>query len=165
MATKIYCNYNLGLGFDRRNMSHDVRWTPRCSHVSKFNTRWYEDYNWFIGLFTQVLGSVNWQGKYLTTRLEKREIAWEFSQLSCSGQTRTRVAWELRSERLHESLHESWEARVCMRVFSTLMPRSNENKSCMRIDESWQARDCMRVFSTLMFQSSSQLSCSSESYG
>jgi hypothetical protein len=75
-------------------------------------------------------------------RVEKREFAWEFSQLSCPGQTRTRVAWELASESLHESflnshapvkweqeLHESWEARVCMRVFSTLVPRSNENKS------------------------------------
>jgi hypothetical protein len=30
-----------------------------------------------------------------------------------------------------------WELIVCMRVFSTLMPRSNENKSCMRIDKSW----------------------------
>jgi hypothetical protein len=58
--------------------------------------------------------------------------------------------WELRNESLHESflnshspvkreqeLHESWEARVFMRVFSTLMPRSNENKSYMRVDESW----------------------------
>jgi hypothetical protein len=93
-------------------------------------------------------------------RVEKREFAWEFSQLSWPGQTRTRVAWELRSESLHESflnshapvkreqeLHESWEARVCVRVFSTLMPRSNENKSCMRVDESWEARVCVRVFS------------------
>jgi hypothetical protein len=29
---------------------------------------------------------------------------------------------------------ESWEARVCMRVYLTLM--SNENESCMRVDES-----------------------------
>jgi hypothetical protein len=69
-------------------------------------------------------------------RVEKREFAWDFSQLSCPSQTRTRVAWELRSESLHEiflnsrgpvkreqELHESWEARVCVRVFSTLMPR------------------------------------------
>jgi hypothetical protein len=28
-------------------------------------------------------------------RVEKREFAWEFSQLSCPGQTRTRVTWEL----------------------------------------------------------------------
>jgi hypothetical protein len=118
------------------------------------------------------------------------EFACEFSQLSCPGQTRTRVAWELRSESLHESflnsralvkreqelyeswwelrsesLHQSflnshvpvkreqdcmrvdenWEARVCMRVFSTPMPQSNENKSCMRVDESWEARVCIGV--------------------
>ena len=36
---------------------------------------------------------------------------------------------------------ESWQAGVCMRVFSTLMSRSNENKSCMGVDESQQARD------------------------
>ena len=29
---------------------------------------------------------------------------------------------------------ESWQARVCMRVFSTLMSWSNESKSCMRVD-------------------------------
>jgi hypothetical protein len=81
-------------------------------------------------------------------RVEKREFAWGFSQLSCPGQARSRVTWELRSESLHESflnshgpvkreqeLHESWEARVCMRVFSTLMPRSNENKSCTRVEK------------------------------
>ena len=28
------------------------------------------------------------------------------------------------------------KAKVCMRVFSTLMPWSNKNKSCMRVDES-----------------------------
>ena len=27
--------------------------------------------------------------------VEKREFVWEFSQLSCRGQTRTRAAWEL----------------------------------------------------------------------
>ena len=60
----------------------------------------------------------------------------------------TRVAWELTSESLHESfinshvlvkreqeLHESWQARVCMRVSSTFMSWSNENKSCMRVDK------------------------------
>ena len=30
------------------------------------------------------------------------------------------------------------------------MSWSNENKSCMRVDKSWQARVCIRVFSTLM---------------
>ena len=81
-------------------------------------------------------------------RVEKREFTWEFSQLSLLDQTRTRVAWELTSESLHESflnfhclikreqeLHGSWEARVYMRVFSTFIAWSNENKSCMRVDK------------------------------
>ena len=46
--------------------------------------------------------------------------------------------WELRSESLHESFLNSY------------VRRSSENKSCMRVDESWQARVCTRVFSTLM---------------
>ena len=50
-------------------------------------------------------------------RVKKRKFAYEFSQLSCPGQTRMRV-------------DESWEARVCMRVFLTIMFWSNE-------DESW----------------------------
>ena len=28
-------------------------------------------------------------------RVDKREFVWQFSQLSCPGQTRTRVTWEL----------------------------------------------------------------------
>jgi hypothetical protein len=76
------------------------------------------------------------------------DFTWEFSQLSLLDQTRTRVAWELRSDSLRESflnfhclikreqeLHESWEARVYMRVFSTFIAWSNENKSCMRVDK------------------------------
>jgi hypothetical protein len=128
-------------------------------------------------------------------RVEKREFAWEFSQLSCPGQTktrvarelrseslhksflnseapvkRTRVAWELRSENLHESflnshapvkrkqeLHESWEARVCMRVFSTLIYAPVKRKQ--ELHESWEARVCTRVFSTLMPQSNENKSC------
>ena len=47
-----------------------------------------------------------------------------------------------------------------MRVFSTLMSRSNKNKSCMRVDESWEAwRVRMRVFSTLMPRSNENKSC------
>jgi hypothetical protein len=54
----------------------------------------------------------------------------------------------LTSQSLHESflnvhclikreqeLHESWQARVYMRVFSTFIPSSNENKSCMKVDK------------------------------
>ena len=51
-------------------------------------------------------------------RVEKWEFVWEFSQLSCPGQTRMKV-------------DESWEARVCMRVFLILMSWSNDE------DESW----------------------------
>ena len=78
----------------------------------------------------------------------EREFTWEISQHALLDQTRTRVAWELTSESLHESflnfhclikgeqeLHESWEARVYMRVFSTFIAWSNENKSCMRVDK------------------------------
>jgi hypothetical protein len=46
-----------------------------------------------------------------------------------------------------------------MKVFSTLMPQSNENKSCMRVDESWEVRVCMKVFLTLMSQSNENKSC------
>jgi hypothetical protein len=138
---------------------------------------------------------MSWSNKNKSCmRVEKREFTWEFSQLSCPGQTRTRVAWELTSESLHQSflnshalvkreqeLHESWEARVCIRVFSTLMPWSNENKSWwelrseswhqsflnshalikqeQELHESWEARVYIRVFSTLMSWSNKNKSC------
>ena len=94
-------------------------------------------------------------------RVEKREFAREFSQLWCAGQTRMRV-------------DESWEARVCTRVLSTLMRRSNEDdrrwelrseslhevlltlmrrSNEVRVDESWEVRVCTRVLSTLMRRS------------
>jgi chloride channel 2 len=63
-------------------------------------------------------------------------------------QTKTRTAWELTSENLRESflnfyclikreqeLHESWQARIYVRVFSTFIAWSNENKNCMRVDK------------------------------
>ena len=62
-------------------------------------------------------------------RVEKNEFAWEFSQLS-------RPLWN--ENKSYMRVDESWEARVCMRVFgSTLKSRSNENKNYMRVDESW----------------------------
>ena len=89
----------------------------------------------------------------------EREFTWEFHQLSLRDQTRTRVAWELTSESLHENfvnfhclikreqeLHESWQARVYMRISSTFIAWSNENKSCitcMRADKrefTWEFR-------------------------
>ena len=77
-------------------------------------------------------------------RVEKREFVWEFSHFSCPGQTRMDESlWELRSESLFESflishvlvkqgwmrVYKSWKARVCIRVFSTLMSWSNKDKS------------------------------------
>ena len=89
-------------------------------------------------------------------RVDKREFTWEFRQLSLLDQTRTRVAWGLTSESLHESfinfhclikreqeLHEGWQERVYMRVSSTFIAWSNENKSCMRVDKwefTWEFR-------------------------
>jgi hypothetical protein len=99
-------------------------------------------------------------------KVDKREFARDFSQLSCPDQTRTRVTWKLTRVDMREfacmrvfstlvswsnenksymRVDESWHARVCTRVFSTLMSRSNENKSYMRVDESWEARSCVRV--------------------
>ena len=69
----------------------------------------------FVWEFSQL--SCPGQTRIRINEVEKREFVWEFSQLSCPGQTRMRV-------------DESWEARVCMRVFSTIMSWSNE-------DESW----------------------------
>ena len=50
-------------------------------------------------------------------RVEKREFAWEFSQLSCPVET------------IEQELRESWHVKVCMRVFPILMFCPNENKS------------------------------------
>jgi hypothetical protein len=80
-------------------------------------------------------------------RVEKREFAFS-TLMPRSNENKSCI-----------ELHESWEARICMRVFSTLMPRSNENKSCMRVDESWEVRVCMRVFSTLVPRSNENKRC------
>jgi hypothetical protein len=50
-------------------------------------------------------------------------------------------------------MHKSWQARVCVGVSSTLMLRSNENKSCMRVD--W--------ILPRLYQSNEQNSCSTDS--
>jgi hypothetical protein len=62
----------------------------------------------FAWEFSQLscLGQTRTRVAWELMRVEKREFAWEFSQLSCP-ETRTRVAWELRSESLHESFLNS----------------------------------------------------------
>ena len=64
--------------------------------------------------------------------------------------------YEICSLNLHASvkqgqeLHESWQARIYMRVFSTCISQSNENKSYMRVDKRWEVRVCVRVPSALV---------------
>jgi hypothetical protein len=97
-------------------------------------------------------------------RVEKREFAWEFSQLSCPGQTRTRVAWELRSESLHESflnshvpvkreqeLHESWWELRSESLHESFLNSHAPVKREQELHESWWS---MTVFSTLIWASS-----------
>ena len=78
-----------------------------------------------------------------------------FSALMPRSNARTRVAWELMRV-------EIWEARVCMRIFSTLMS-SWSNWREQELHESWweywEARICMRVFSTLVSWSNENKSC------
>ena len=108
---------------------------------------WQAEFTWeFRSTFIAFIAWSNENKSCM--RVDKREFTWEFHQLSLLDQTRTRVAWELTSESLHESfinfhclikreqeLHESWQARVYMRVSSTFIAWSNENKSCMRVDK------------------------------
>jgi hypothetical protein len=83
-------------------------------------------------------------------RVEKREFAREFSQLSCRGQTRTRVAWELRSESLHESflnshglvkqeqeLHESWWELRSESLHESFLNYHAPVKQEQELHESW----------------------------
>ena len=108
-----------------------------------------------------LAGWKSWKNKSCM-RVDKREFTWEFHQLSCPGQTRTKVVCELTSESLHESfinchilvkrekeLHESCQACVCMRVSSTLMSWSDENKSCMRVHKrefTWEFHQASKSF-------------------
>ena len=71
-------------------------------------------------------------------RVEKREFAWEFSQLSSHDHANENKLSCMR-------VNESWEARVRLSVFSTLVPRSNENKSCMGVEKwAWEFHQLKR---------------------
>ena len=131
------------------------------SHVqiTREQELYYE--SWQARVYMRVSSTLmSWshENKSCTMRVDKWEFAWEFHQLSCPGQTRTRVAWELTSESLHESfinshvlvkreqeLYESWQARVYMRVSSTLVSWSNQNKSCIRVDK-WEFAWVSEIF-------------------
>ena len=62
--------------------------------------------------------------KRVEMRVDKREFAWDF------------VDFHTPVKREQLELNESWQARVCIRVFSTFASSSKDNKSCMRVDES-----------------------------
>ena len=47
-------------------------------------------------------------------RMEKREFVREFSQFLCPGQTRTRVACELKSKTLYKRFFNSDRLKKCM---------------------------------------------------
>ena len=76
---------------------------------------------------------------WLMSRVEKtrQSSLYEFSLLLRVSQTRTKIPWEL----------VSWWARVCIKVFSTLMPSSNENKSWMRVE--WLVK-CESLYESLL---------------
>ena len=114
------------------------------------------DESWEARVCTRVLSSLNSHAP-----VKRGESWWELATLDniqslkqslqfflivsfalfCRALYCYRFAWEL---------HEGWQARICIRVFSTLVFRSSDNKSCIKVDESWQARVYMRVFSTLI---------------
>jgi hypothetical protein len=96
-----------------------------------------------------------------------------FHQLSWPGQTRIDERWLDITVSSHQNLNQlkvddSWQARVCTRVSSTLMHApveweqelreswlditvsSHQNLNQLKVDDSWQARVCTRVSSTLM---------------
>jgi hypothetical protein len=104
----------------------------------------------FAWEFSQLscLGKTRTRVAWELMRVEKQEFAWEFSQLSCLGKTRTRVAWELMRVEKQEF---AWGFSQLSCLGQTL-----KNKSCMRVDESWEARVCMRVFSTLVSRSNTE---------
>ena len=80
-------------------------------------------------------------------RVDKREFVWEFSQLSCPGQTRTRVeSWELRSGSLYESFLNSCPSTYILLACRRL-PHSNLDSNCRcgghpggTASESWKNR-------------------------
>ena len=66
-----------------------------CIRVDESSCR--VDKREFVWEFSQLScpGQTRRRVAWQLMRVDKREFVWEFSQLSCPGQTRTRVAWEL----------------------------------------------------------------------
>ena len=111
-------------------MRVDESWQARvCSRVFPTVISWSNenkcctrvDESWQERVCMRVFSTLmSWSNENKSCmRVDKREFVWEFSQLSCPGQTRTRVAWELMR------VDESWQERVCMRVLSTTLNAFN----------------------------------------
>jgi hypothetical protein len=99
--------------FKREQELHESWWELRSEslHESFLNSHalvkreqelhesWWElrSESFFVWEFSQLScpGQTRTRVAWELMRVEKREFAREFSQLSCPGQTRTRVAWEL----------------------------------------------------------------------
>jgi hypothetical protein len=128
----ISCNYVSRLLFEYSVASSEWELRSESLHESFLNShapvkreQELHESCWESRVCTRVFSTlIRWsdENKSCMRVVEKREFARESSQLSYAGQTRTRVAWELRSESLHESflnshgrlvkreqeLHESW---------------------------------------------------------
>jgi hypothetical protein len=69
--------------------------------------------------------------------LPKKHLYWT-SRESSLGLIEESCINEVHAGLTRVRVDKSWQARVCMRVFSTLIPWSNVNKSCVRVD--WVAK-------------------------
>ena len=82
-------------------------------------------------------------------RVEKREFYESFLNshvLAKREQELLESWWELTHQKfVRTPINMIVDKQEFVRVFSSLMSWSNDNKSCTRIDESWQARVCMKV--------------------
>ena len=87
-------------------------------------------------------------------RVDKREFTWEFHQLSCPGQTRTRVAWELTNESFINSHVGSNENKRCMRVekLKLVYPIITSN-IYIQVQEDWSGETCLRWYTMVVCSS------------
>ena len=62
-------------------------------------------------------------------RVDKRQFVWEPSELSCPGQARTSVAWESRDESLHEEKPKLYGWKIPMNFYKSFIPTLSHVKS------------------------------------
>ena len=81
-----------------------------------------------LAKFLHYLDSLEMPGQGLTSLLGRHPTDINIEKIQSDSLAHVLVKRE-------QELHESWQARVCVRVLSTLMSWSNENKSCTRVDK------------------------------